>query len=117
MSRAARSLLFLVIYSTYVLLVMVPVQRLILWPLVSAFGSRRRSVIGAWLRLQARVVLALTRVGGLRFEARGEIPAESCVVLMNHQSLLDVPIGISLVTGPYPLIPARASYGRGIPGI
>ena len=36
---------------------------------------------------------------------------------MNHQSLLDVPLGVTLVPGPYPLIPTRDRYKRGVPGI
>jgi 1-acyl-sn-glycerol-3-phosphate acyltransferase len=36
---------------------------------------------------------------------------------MNHQSVLDIPIGLSLVPGPYPLIPTRDRYRRGIPGV
>jgi 1-acyl-sn-glycerol-3-phosphate acyltransferase len=47
----------------------------------------------------------------------GEIAPASCIVVMNHQSLLDVPLAVSLIRGPYPLIPTRASYRRGIPGI
>ena len=38
-------------------------------------------------------------------------------MVMNHQSVLDIPIGLSLVPGPYPLIPTRDRYQWGIPGI
>jgi 1-acyl-sn-glycerol-3-phosphate acyltransferase len=56
-------------------------------------------------------------VAGMRFSVRGAIPAESCVVLMNHQSVLDIPLGISLMPGPQTVIPTRDRYRRGIPGI
>ncbi len=36
---------------------------------------------------------------------------------MNHQSVLDIPLGVSLVPGPLPIIPTRDRYRRGIPGI
>jgi 1-acyl-sn-glycerol-3-phosphate acyltransferase len=36
---------------------------------------------------------------------------------MNHQSLIDIPIGLSIMPGPLPLIPGRRRYARGIPGI
>ncbi len=97
---------------------MEPVQWLVVWPLIVLMPARRRRVTRAWLQLQARLVLALARVvGGLRLTIEGAIPPTSCIVLMNHQSVLDIPVGVSLVRGPYPLIPTRASYRRAIPGI
>jgi 1-acyl-sn-glycerol-3-phosphate acyltransferase len=47
----------------------------------------------------------------------GAIGPESCIVVMTHQSVLDIPIGLSLVPGPYPLIPTRDRYRIGIPGV
>jgi 1-acyl-sn-glycerol-3-phosphate acyltransferase len=97
---------------------MEPLQWLLVWPLVTFLPSRRRAIMRGWLRLQARFVLALARrLAGIRLSVRGAIAPTSCIVVMNHQSLLDIPLGISLIRGPYPLIPTRASYRRGIPGI
>lgn len=56
-------------------------------------------------------------IANVRVSVRGVIPPESCIVVMNHQSVLDIPIGLSLVPGPYPLIPTRDRYRWGIPGI
>jgi 1-acyl-sn-glycerol-3-phosphate acyltransferase len=53
----------------------------------------------------------------MRFSIRGTIPPESCVVLMNHQSVLDIPLGLSLIPGPQTVIPTRDRYRRGIPAI
>lgn len=79
---------------------------------------RRASIVRGWLRLNARATLAIARwLADVRVTVDGEIPAEPCVVVMNHQSVLDIPLGINLVTGPYPLIPTRDRYRRGIPGI
>jgi 1-acyl-sn-glycerol-3-phosphate acyltransferase len=36
---------------------------------------------------------------------------------MNHQSLLDIPVAVSLMRGPQPVIPTRDKYTRGIPTI
>jgi len=36
---------------------------------------------------------------------------------MNHQSVLDIPIGLALVPGPCPVIPTRDRYKWGVPGI
>jgi 1-acyl-sn-glycerol-3-phosphate acyltransferase len=105
-------------YLVYVLLVMAPVQQLVLRPLIHFLPARRKTLLGSWLMHQARVVLELARaLAGVRFFIEGGIAKAACVVIMNHQSVLDVPLGVSLVPGPYPLIPTRASYRRGLPGI
>jgi 1-acyl-sn-glycerol-3-phosphate acyltransferase len=117
-SRATQSLSFALIYSIYLVAVMGPIQWLIVRPLCALLPGRRAAIQRAWLHGQARWVLGLARsVGGMRLEIQGALPDESCVVLANHQSLLDIPILVAMVTGPAPLIPTRASYGRGIPGI
>jgi 1-acyl-sn-glycerol-3-phosphate acyltransferase len=109
--RAARSLLFCVTYLTHLLLVMGPVQTLILAPWVRLRPSRAGAVWGAWQRAQGRWVLALARhLAGVRVEVSGAIPPVSCILVMNHQSLLDIPIAFSLVTGPTPLVPTRDRY-------
>jgi 1-acyl-sn-glycerol-3-phosphate acyltransferase len=56
-------------------------------------------------------------VAGVRFSIQGAIGRESCVVVMNHQSVLDIPIGLSLIPGPQTIIPTRDRYRRGIPAI
>ena len=116
--RAVRSLTFILLYSLYVLLVMGAGQRLIIWPLITILAHRRRAILRAWLHFNARSTIALARgVGGLRLTILGEVPPEPVVVIMNHQSGLDIPLGVLLTPGPYPLIPTRDRYGRGIPGI
>lgn len=117
--RAARSLAFIATYFLFYLMIFLGLgQRLVVWPLVTLFPSIRRRVVGWWLRLHARGTLAVARVlGGLRLTIRGRIPPEPVVVLMNHQSVLDIPLGIHMIPGPHPIIPTRARYQRGLPGI
>ena len=116
--RAVRSLTFILIYSLYVLLVIGAGQRLFIWPLVTLFPHRRRAIMRAWLQFNARATFALARgIGGLRLTILGKIPPEPVVVVMNHQSVLDIPLGLLLTTGPYPIIPTRDRYARRIPGI
>jgi 1-acyl-sn-glycerol-3-phosphate acyltransferase len=113
-----RSILCAICYTLYLLLAMGVPQRLVIWPLVTLLPSRRRGIVRAWLRLHARGSLGLfRRVGNVRVTVRGGIGPESCIVLMNHQSVIDLPLAIYLVPGPYPLIPTAARYARGIPGI
>ena len=56
-------------------------------------------------------------VGGVRVSIQGTAPAESCLIVMNHQSLLDIPIAVHLAHGPQAVIPTRERYAHGIPGI
>ena len=118
MRRATQSLIFAVIYSILLVAVMGPIQWLVVQPLCRLMPARRASIARRWLRLNAHVVLDSARVlGGLNLRVRGAIPATSCIVLMNHQSLLDIPVGVRLIRGPCPIIPTRDRYTRGIPVI
>jgi len=116
--RVLRSGIFFVIYFCYLTLIMGLGQRVLLWPAIFLVPRRRRALVRAWLRFHALTTLRMARVfAGVRLTTNGSLPAESCIVVMNHQSVLDIPLGLSLVTGPYPLIPTRDRYRRGIPGI
>lgn len=118
MSRAIRSLLFSVIYPIYLVVVMGTVQALVIRPLCALNPKRRAGIVRWWLRAHAGSVLGMARVlGGLRLHVRGTLPETSCIVLMNHQSLLDIPVAVSLIRGPYPVIPTRDKYTRGVPTI
>lgn len=118
LGRALRSMLCATGYLLYLVLAMGLPQRLVLWPLVTILPSRRRAILRSWLRLHARGSLAVFRhLGNVQVVVEGSIAPESCIVLMNHQSVLDLPLAIYLVPGPYPLIPTAARYARGIPGI
>lgn len=118
MSRATQSLSFSVIYSIYLLVVMGPVQLLILRPLCALRPGWRPAILRTWFRWQANLVLGFARrAGGLEVKVRGSLPPRNLILLMNHQSLLDIPVGVSLLSGPYPVIPTRDRYTRWIPGI
>jgi len=118
MIRAARSGVFLTVYCAYCAVVMGLGQRLILWPLITLIPGRRRRFMRGWLHLQARATLGLAKLlANMRVSVRGAIDPVSCVVVMNHQSVLDIPLGVSLIPGPQPIIPTRDRYRRGIPAI
>lgn len=108
----------MIVYGVYMVLGMGLPQRLVIWPLLTLLPSRYRAIMRVWLRLQARITLRLARsLANVRITVRGAIGPESCIVIMNHQSVLDIPLGVSLVPGPYPYIPYRTMYRKGIPGI
>lgn len=106
------------VYSLYLTFGVGLPQRLVVFPLVSLLPSRRRSILGAWLHFHARATVGIARVvGNIRVNIRGSIPAGSCIAVMNHQSILDIPLALSLVHDPLTLIPYRDRYHRFIPGV
>jgi 1-acyl-sn-glycerol-3-phosphate acyltransferase len=116
--RAARGVLFLSVYALFMLFGFGLPQRLFVWPLAALLPSKRVFIVGFWYRAMARSSLALARVfAGVRLRVEGRIAPGSFVFVMNHQSLLDICIAHAQMQDPYPLIPTRALYARGIPGI
>ena len=87
---SARSVFSLVLVLAWMLLGAVPLYPFVL-PLGALLRPWRRHVVSAYMKVICTGIFALLRVGGARFERRGTIPtAEPCVILMNHQSLLDI---------------------------
>lgn len=102
----------------YVSLFMGLGQRLIVIPVTWLMPTRVAEILAPWFRLNARNTLRLLRVvAGVKVIIEGAVGPGSCIVVMNHQSLLDVPIGFHVVPGPLPLVPTRRRYAWGIPGI
>jgi len=61
----------------------------------------------------AHSLLAGLRVGGARFRRIGHIPTEGpCVVVGNHQSLVDPAVLISMTDGSIPAFVARSRYAN-----
>jgi 1-acyl-sn-glycerol-3-phosphate acyltransferase len=116
--RAARSIFFLAVYGLFLVSFFGLGQRLVIWPLTVLLPGRRVAIMGVWFRLLARSTVGLARLlAGVKLRVEGKVPPGSFVVIMNHQSLLDIPIAHAQMSDPYPLIPTRALYARGIPGI
>ena len=114
--RALRGVLFFIVWIPYLLLFAGPFQRFIIWPVVLLLPARRTRLTGAWLRHQGRVVLWLARLtAGVRVTIRGSIPDEPVVAIMNHQSVLDIPVALTLFHGSGPLIPTRDRYQWYVP--
>ncbi len=56
------------------------------------------------------------RVGGARIPAAPPVPsAAGTLIVMNHQSLLDIPMAVQACSPGYPLFVTRARYAKGIP--
>lgn len=99
------------------LLVADPVQRLLIWPLARLAPSRRIRVLTRWQHALAHFVLGAVRhVGGARIPEVPAIPGQAgTLVLMNHQSLLDIPLVVAGLRDAYPRIITRRRYERWIP--
>jgi 1-acyl-sn-glycerol-3-phosphate acyltransferase len=93
-------------------------QRLVLWPASGLFPRRRRALVSAYMRVMARVIFALLGIGGARAKRTGLVPTDGPVlIIMNHQSLVDI-LTLCLVGWPYvPWFVSRRRYGRFIPTI
>ena len=97
------------------------VQRMVVMPWVRLRPTSRIPVLGRWIKIMAWL---MTRPVG--FLSGGVIPRPDRIVptgpgvliLMNHQSLLDIPLVIQTVDGGYPRIVTRKRYvNRWIPVI
>jgi 1-acyl-sn-glycerol-3-phosphate acyltransferase len=93
------------------------VQRLVIAPLVHLIPSRRDRVLAWWQQLMANTILVPTRfIGGAKTGDIPQIPARSGdLVLMNHQSLLDIPLVVRSLRPGYPRIVTRERYASGKP--
>jgi 1-acyl-sn-glycerol-3-phosphate acyltransferase len=115
--QALRSLIVLLL-----LLVWLPLggvlQRLIVWPAVILFPSRRYALVSAFMRLMSRGIFSLLQLGGARFKRQGALPTtQPCLVLMNHQSLLDITTIVMLAAPLVPAFATRRRYQYGVPCI
>jgi len=93
------------------------VQRLLIGPLVWLMPSSRKRVLGAWMQAMAWLTSRpMVFLGGASIAVPPQVPFEPGVlIIMNHQSLLDIPMVCSSVRGGYPLIVTRKRYRHWIP--
>lgn len=101
------------------LLVLDLIQRLVIAPAVWLAPAWRSRLLGRWIHVITWVLLTVPRrIGGARIPDPPRIPCEPGVlILMNHQSLFDIPLVAESVEGGYPLIVTRQRYARWIPTI
>ena len=93
-------------------------QRTVVWAWVRLRPSRRIPVMGWWInRMRAFVVWCLVRIGGASIPMPDRVvpSGPGNLIVMNHQSVLDIPLAVGAVKGGYPRIVTRARYSRFIP--
>lgn len=92
------------------------VVRFLVVPAARLWPRHRFRLISAYMKGICWGILTLLRAGGARIERIGHIPTqEPVVVVMNHQSLLDI-VQLTMLAGPFvPAFVTRARYARFIP--
>lgn len=117
-AKVARSLTFFAAAIGWLFVGVGPGTRVVLWPLIRLRPHLRERLVGSYARFHARFYLRLARVlAGVRFRVHGQVPPEPCIVVMNHQSIFDIPLLLTLIPERFPHIPTRERYARGIPGV
>jgi 1-acyl-sn-glycerol-3-phosphate acyltransferase len=93
-------------------------QRLVVYPAVFLFPRRRTALTSRYFKGMSHGILGLMQAGGAKLRRTGTIPThEPVLVLMNHQSLLDIPTA-GLMSQPYvPLFVTRKRYHYGVPAV
>jgi 1-acyl-sn-glycerol-3-phosphate acyltransferase len=92
------------------------VQRLVVFPLVKLRPERRITIVRAFMRRTSEVLFRALTLGGARMERPDPLPTgEASLLLMNHQSLLDVPTAVLMSDPLPPLFVTRRRYARFVP--
>jgi 1-acyl-sn-glycerol-3-phosphate acyltransferase len=93
---------------------------LLIYPFVAPaawlFPAKRHWLISRFMKFICRGIFALLRLAGARGQRVGRVSTdEPVLILMNHQSLLDI-VTATLMAGPnVPAFVTRIRYARGIP--
>ena len=99
------------------LLVAAVFQSLVIVPLIWLLPSRRHRILTSWISFMAwYVTRPQSAIGGAVIPQVRQIPCEPGVlIVMNHQSLMDIPLVVTAVADGYPRILTRRRYARWIP--
>ena len=91
--------------------------RLVVEPYIHFFPDRREHALRAYHTAFRDVIFAvLQSIGRARFDVVPRIPSTGGIlIVMNHQSLLDIPVAALMVPDGYPSFVTHYRYARGIP--
>jgi len=92
-------------------------SRLVIAPLVHLYPGARVRILTWWVLVLRRQMFGLMQhAGRARLDIQPVIPSRGGVlVVMNHQSILDVPIVHACFPSGYPRMVAHVRYGKGVP--
>jgi len=114
---ALRSLLALVLVGIWFAIPGSPWLRLYVVPMAWLHPDRRVRLASTYMKAICHGILGLFElVGGARFTRVGRLPTQSPIlILMNHQSLLDICTVAVMASGDVPAFVTRARYSRFVP--
>lgn len=93
-------------------------QRLVIYPLVYLMPSWRARLTSRFFRGMSHGILLCLRLGGASVRRSGSVDTGAPVlVLMNHQSLLDIPIAGLMSSPLVPWFVTRKRYHYGVPAV
>jgi 1-acyl-sn-glycerol-3-phosphate acyltransferase len=88
------------------------------WPAVRFGGPRGRDVLALYMKTVSATLMLIIRLGGARVRRSGVIPTEGpALIVMNHQSLLDIPTAVLMETSRVSWFVTRRRYARFIPSV
>lgn len=92
-------------------------ERIFVSGLVKLFPRSRERILVRWIVALRNSCFGISRrVGGARFDIEVTVPCVAGeLIVLNHQSLLDIPVVFAVVPDAYPRVVTRASYGKGVP--
>jgi len=92
--------------------------RLVVYPLVILWPRRRVQMTSTFFRGMSHGILFCMRLGGARMQRSGVVSTASPVlILMNHQSLLDIPTAGLMSSPLVPWFVTRKRYQYGVPSV
>ena len=93
-------------------------QRLVVYPLVFLWPRRRSALSSTYFRGMSHGILLCMRLGGATLRRTGTVSTASpALVIMNHQSLLDIPTAGLMCSPLVPWFVTRRRYQYGIPSV
>lgn len=92
------------------------VGRLVVVPFVLVFPQRKAGAYRSHYLISRDMIFVILRTAGARFDIRPRVPFEGDhLIVMNHQSLLDIPVAALMVPEGSPRFVTHYRYTRGIP--
>jgi 1-acyl-sn-glycerol-3-phosphate acyltransferase len=91
--------------------------RLVVTPFVYLFPLQQERALRAHYTHSNQIVLWILRgIGRARFDVRPRIPCRGGIlIVMNHQSLVDIPVAASMIVDGVPRFVTHHRYARGVP--
>lgn len=91
--------------------------RLVVEPMGKLLPRRRESMLrGHYVAMRNAIFVILRGVGRARFDIGPRIPSQGGIlIVMNHQSLLDIPVAALMVPDGHPRFVTHYRYAKGIP--